>query len=268
MSKRERINLYGSVFGRLSVISKAENIGKETAWDCVCSCGNTFTTKTKTLRAGDANSCGCLQREKASKAGAAKVKDISGMVFGRLTVVERKGSIKRKAIWKCACSCGAELLVVGQRLLSGKTKSCGCLSLELKSTRSKTHGMSRTREYENEIGRRRYNERKSDPFFAFKVRARNLISCAMRLKGNGFKKAKKTEEILGCSIEFFYSHIERQFNNGMSWELMSEIEIDHIVPVSSASSIEEVIALSHFTNLRPMWGVDNQKKRDSREFLI
>ena len=268
MSKRERIDLTGHVFNRLTVIKKSENIGKETAWECLCSCGNTFVTRTKTIRAGEALSCGCLQREVAKNTGAAKAKDLAGMVFGRLTVIERSGSSRNKATWKCACTCGAESVVVGQRLVSGKTASCGCLALELKAARKRTHGRSRTREYENEIGKRRYHERKSDPLFAFKVRSRSLISCSMRLKGNGFKKAKKTEEILGCSLEFFFSHIERQFHDGMSWELMCNIEIDHIVPVSSANSIEEVVALSHFTNLRPMWSVDNQKKRNSRDFLI
>ena len=36
--------------------------------------------------------------------------------------------------------------------------------------------------------------------------------------------------------------------------------IDHIIPLSSAKTIEEVEKLNHYTNLRPMWGSDNIKK--------
>jgi len=266
--KPQRIDLVGHVFDRLTVIRKSENIGACTAWVCVCKCGNEVVTKTKTLRSGDAKSCGCLQKEKAIKTGKTKAKDLSGMIFGRLTVVSRHGSKRRGATWNCVCSCGNEKIIFGQRLLSGKTSSCGCFAIEVRSNNRKTHGRSRTREYENEIAKRRYMERKSDPLFAFKVRARSLISKSMRLKGNGFKKSKKTEEIIGCSLEFFFSHIERQFHKGMSWEAMSEIEIDHIVPVSSARTKEEVVDLSHFTNLRPMWKCDNQRKGSAREFLI
>jgi len=55
------------------------------------------------------------------------VKDLKDKRFGRLTVLERRGSGKwGRARWLCQCDCGKQVLTFGQLLLAGKTKSCGC----------------------------------------------------------------------------------------------------------------------------------------------
>ncbi len=68
---------------------------------------------------------------KSSITGKANVKDLTGQVFGRLTVLEptekRRGS---SVIWKCKCSCATILEVSSTDLISGDTKSCGCLKIE------------------------------------------------------------------------------------------------------------------------------------------
>ena len=54
--------------------------------------------------------------------------DLTGRRFGRLTVVERRGSDDlRKATWACACDCGKTTIVRGYNLRQGDTQSCGCL---------------------------------------------------------------------------------------------------------------------------------------------
>lgn len=54
-----------------------------------------------------------------------RVKDLTGQVFGRLTVLERAGSNPRgRATWKCKCDCGNETTVLGNNLLSGNTNNC------------------------------------------------------------------------------------------------------------------------------------------------
>lgn len=73
-----------------------------------------------------------------------RVKDLSGMKFNRLTVIEFSYvNEKRSAIWKCLCECGCETLVRGYCLTSGHTQSCGCLSLENRVKATKTHGRSK-----------------------------------------------------------------------------------------------------------------------------
>ena len=77
-----------------------------------------------------------------------KFKDLTGMKFGRLTVIERaENSNTGKTRWKCKCECGKETISHTSSLTSGRTKSCGCLSHE-KAVRTITkHGYRRTKLY-------------------------------------------------------------------------------------------------------------------------
>ena len=56
-------DLTGKRFGRLTVISRAENKGKHLMWNCICDCGNTKTARGETLKSGETKSCGCLLSE-------------------------------------------------------------------------------------------------------------------------------------------------------------------------------------------------------------
>lgn len=78
----------------------------------------------------------------------------------------------------------------------------------------------------------------------------------------------KTASILGCSWAEFAAHIERQFLPGMTWQNRGEWHIDHIVALATAKTEADVLALNHFTNLRPMWGPDNFKKGAKQTHLI
>lgn len=57
------INLAGISFGRWSVICRSYNNGKQTYWDCRCSCGTEKRVSGQALRSGNSNSCGCLHKE-------------------------------------------------------------------------------------------------------------------------------------------------------------------------------------------------------------
>jgi hypothetical protein len=77
-----------------------------------------------------------------------KHKDLLNKKFGRLVVVEKAGSdIHRKMCWLCKCDCGNQLVVSGDSLRNGRTKSCGCLQKELTSKRFSTHNQSNERIY-------------------------------------------------------------------------------------------------------------------------
>lgn len=62
---------------------------------------------------------------------SAKVIDLTGQKFGRLTVLSRVENKKSRARWLCECECGNQVVVAGNDLKTGRTKSCGCLSKEL-----------------------------------------------------------------------------------------------------------------------------------------
>jgi hypothetical protein len=105
-------------------------------------------------------------------------------------------------------------------------------------------------------------KRKSNPLFALKHRIRSTINkCLTRC---GYTKRSKSLDILGCSWEEFYKHIESKFTEGMTWSNrgMYGWHIDHIVPLAVAKTEEEIIKLNHYTNLQPLWGKENMNKKD------
>lgn len=90
----------------------------------------------------------------------------------------------------------------------------------------------------------------------------------MALLKRGYSKTSSTATILGCSWSEFAAHIERQFLPGMSWVNRSLWHIDHIVALATAVTEADVIALNHFTNLRPLWKPDNLKKGAKQTHLL
>ena len=62
------------------------------------------------------------------------IKDLTGQRFGRLVVLGNSNrgerSKNRHAFWKCKCDCGKEVVIPSNNLMSGGTKSCGCLLQE------------------------------------------------------------------------------------------------------------------------------------------
>jgi len=100
--------------------------------------------------------------------------------------------------------------------------------------------------------------RKTDPLFKMKhnLRCRTCLA----FKDKGYSKTSKTQEILGADWEVVEAHIEKQFTKGMSWDNQGDWHIDHIMPLASANTIEETIRLCHYTNLQPLWALDNLEK--------
>ena len=97
----------------------------------------------------------------------------------------------------------------------------------------------------------------------FLFRLINIMRSRTRifLKSKNIEKKNKTFEIIGCSPKFLKEYIEKQFTEGMNWDLFgSHIHIDHIIPLSSAKTEEDAYKLCHYTNLQPLWAEDNLKK--------
>lgn len=79
-----------------------------------------------------------------------KIKIKIGDKFSRLTVIGYVGKNKKgERLWKCKCECGKTTNVISARLLSGKTRSCGCLQTEnrINFYQRKKHGKRQTKEY-------------------------------------------------------------------------------------------------------------------------
>jgi hypothetical protein len=109
----------------------------------------------------------------------------------------------------------------------------------------------------------------NDPLFKLTSNIRTLISNS--IKRNGFSKNKKTSDILGCSFDEFKFYLESKFEYWMTWEnrglyngeLNYGWDIDHIIPISSAKNEEEIIKLSHYTNLQPLCSKINRNIKNN-----
>lgn len=90
--------------------------------------------------------------------------------------------------------------------------------------------------------------------FKLKTDMRNSVNRYLKYR------SQKTFDIVGCSPEFLKEHLESQFIDGMGWDNRVEWHIDHIIPLSSAKTEDDLYRLCHYTNLQPLWAEDNLKK--------
>ncbi len=73
-------------------------------------------------------------------------KNLKNEKFGRLKPIKLIGLDKFKIPqWKCYCDCGSSCVVSRNKLVTGKTKSCGCFRKEYQTIKNTTHGMNGTR---------------------------------------------------------------------------------------------------------------------------
>jgi hypothetical protein len=118
------------------------------------------------------------------------------------------------------------------------------------------------REYERNY---RLERRKKDVHFKIKSNLMSRISTLVK------DKVLSSNLLLGCSKDEFIKHIESQFVGGMNWDnygkrdLGKSWQIDHIIPCSSfdLTKEEEQKKCFHYTNLQPLWWVDNLKKSNN-----
>jgi hypothetical protein len=114
----------------------------------------------------------------------------------------------------------------------------------------------------NILKRREYynNRLKKDIFFKI---SKNLRCRFLKAIKNNYKNTSSIE-LLGCSIEEFKNHLESKFKNGMTWKNHGKFgwHIDHIIPCASfdLTNSEEQKKCFHYTNLQPLWWIENLKK--------
>ena len=105
-----------------------------------------------------------------------------------------------------------------------------------------------------EINKREKDRRDNDPIYKMKINIRR------RIRKFIINKIGNTTDILGCSYDEVRVHISNNFKEGMSWDNYGEWHIDHIKPLALAHTEEETYDLCHYTNLQPLWAIENLKK--------
>jgi hypothetical protein len=108
--------------------------------------------------------------------------------------------------------------------------------------------------------RKRQQERlKTDVLYKLKRNLRNRLYYALQNKV--WKKNTTFSKYIGLQNHLELKAIlEKKFLPGMTWENYGKWEIDHIIPLDSAKTPQELFSLCHYTNLQPLWKVNNIKK--------
>lgn len=106
------------------------------------------------------------------------------------------------------------------------------------------------------------NKLKNDPLFKLAKKLRNRLRDYLKSNRNNFTK-KSSSEYLGCSIEECKIYLENQFKEDMTWENHGSVwHIDHIIPLSFAKTEDQLYLLCHYTNLQPLFVLENLKKNN------
>ena len=127
----------------------------------------------------------------------------------------------------------------------------------------------------NEIAsRNKKNRYDSDILYRTRVNVRSLIK--MSFKSGGYSKSSTTFKILGCDFNDFMAHIESKFEPWMNWgnkggknitidDIGKFWDYDHIIPLCSAKSKDEIIKLNHYTNFQPLCSYTNRWIKNGTE---
>ncbi len=99
---------------------------------------------------------------------------------------------------------------------------------------------------------------KEDNLFRLRCAISKMLNSIFRRIG--LYKESRSENIIGCSIPELKSYFESKFDMWMNWnnygkyngELNHGWDIDHIIPVSTAKTEEDIIKLNHYSNLQPL----------------
>tara|TARA_R110000822_G_scaffold12679_2_gene45632 strand:+ start:71 stop:727 length:657 start_codon:yes stop_codon:yes gene_type:complete len=112
----------------------------------------------------------------------------------------------------------------------------------------------------------RKKRRNRDPMFKVLNNLRTRIYTVLTAKH--IVKETTTKKLTGCTLEYLKNHLERKFEDGMSWDNYGQWHIDHIRPCSGFNLLDpiEQRVCFHYTNLQPLWAGDNLKKSNREDY--
>lgn len=133
-------NLSNKVIGRLTILWRVKilnyDYGKQVFWLCQCECGNLVVISANKLnsKVRPTLSCGCLQREAASRTGQLSRADLTGQIHNGIEFLRFNPQYKlehhissKNAYWDCKCHCGTIFTANSGEILQNRIVSCGCL---------------------------------------------------------------------------------------------------------------------------------------------
>jgi hypothetical protein len=134
---------------------------------------------------------------------------------------------------------------------------------ECRAEAHKVYRKSKKDEFRNRHTEYMKQRRAEDPLFRLihNMRCRVTYCCKSIIANKKVSLAKS----IGITKYEFKSYIESKFQDGMTWDNYGDWHVDHIKPLSMAKTKDEVMELNHYTNLQPLWAIDNIKKSNKYE---
>ena len=133
-----------------------------------------------------------------------KRKDLTGQKFGKLTVIEYAGTNKHGgALWLCQCECGNRKIVPSRSLVTGHSKSCGCIQETIKQNLgnlNRKHGLSKTKLH----------------YIWSTMKSRCNCPTCKKYKIYGARGIKVCQEWLDDFINFYNWAINNGYSNGLT----------------------------------------------------
>ncbi len=272
------INLIGQTFGELYVFERAGRGSRGSFW-ARCSCGDERIYRSYRLRDGRTKCALCRKVETQSRRD-------------EKSYYERWEDLHKDKLEIKCFECGVLYKKEDYRTSSLKNKNpkcSGCYDQKVKLRKNEYEKINKLNDkifcskccelkFQNEF-RASYLREPSpvcrkcsnkmvqehsrwkaerDPIYVEKRRIGGRILSTLFRKG--WKKESTAQEYLGIKKDGFIEHIESLFRGGMSWENRSEWHLDHVIPLSTAETPEDIKKLWHYTNLQPLWKKENEEK--------
>ena len=134
---------------------------------------------------------------------------------------------------------------------------------EEKRERARIYYVKNKEEINRKTSEYRRKREKDDPVFKVRLRLSSRIHRAIK-RGS---KSSNTMSLLGCSLEELKGHLESKFQCGMTWGNYGYYgwHVDHVVPCAffDLSDPKQQQECFHFSNLQPLWRVENMRKSSS-----
>lgn len=192
-------------------------------------------------------------------------------IIKNCVVCDKEFIQKRKDKITCDASCSQRLWVKNNP--DKNWDRYNSESAKLKKKKWREENVDKVRAIKNRYKMKKYN---TDVLYNLKESTSNLIRNSFKSKGS---KKTKTTDILGCSINEFKIYLESKFDSWMSWENKGNWDgiptkereswdIDHIIPLDTAVTEEDVIRLNHYTNLQPLCSYTNRYLKKNKIYLV
>jgi hypothetical protein len=146
--------------------------------------------------------------------------DLKGKKFNRLLIIDFSENKNNRTAWICKCDCGNIKTVNSSKLISGHTKSCGCLNDEKRSVKAKSMFLKRTRYHPSITSARRiWKKVYSDGNLTFEqfleLSQKNCYYCNAEPSNikNSAMEDKKSSKFAKENGQFKYNGLDRIDNN-------------------------------------------------------